>query len=853
MNFSFASIALFFLGSVFAAGQQQRSLTIIVEDATGATLPRAKVTLRCMGQKDLRQVTNIEGFATFSVPDTASCSAIASAEGFITAPLVFAPEEFELEVRLAVAADTQMTVIAGNEQLEGNTLIAQDTLSERQIAAIPIFNRATGFSDLITRTTPGVAADSNGFAHPLGEHADTSISLDGQPITDQQAKVFSNQLDTNIVQSLTAITGAPPAEFGDKTSLVVTVNSRSGLGKKPSGTLSADYGSFGTWSTGLVLATGGKRWGHFVAFHGEGSNRFLDSPEFFPMHDHGNSEGFFDRIDWQPGSANLFHLNWGGSRSWFQTPNSYDTAAAGQDQHSQIRSANIAFGWNHIVSPFLLVTFTPFYRHEEAQYFPSANPLADATATLVQNRTLTNTGFRLATVYAQGVHAAKMGGTYGHTLLHERFSIALTDPLYNSPCRNSSGSPIVAPGISDSSQCSLEGYFPNPGFLPTLLPYDLTRGGTLYHFDQTADIEQAAFYAQDDIRWGRWLLSPGLRYDIYNGLKRGRQIQPRFGIGYHLGSTLLRGSYAHLYETPYNENLIFANESSNATSQNPFASYRSEPVGPGTRNQFNVGFEQSFGNYLTVDANYYWKFTRTAFDFDTLFNTPITFSVAWRKSKIDGLALRVSLNDWHGLNASSGMGHVRSRFFTPQVGGLIFGPPPPVSVFRIDHGEEFEQTTNLRYRLPSGQGGSHQLWIGGAWRYNSGLALPNTVPTYLDALQLTANEQSQMGLFCGSVRATPERGIRQCSSEAFGAARIRIPPYGTENDDRNPVRVTPRTLFDLSVGDDNLFHREPFRFGAQLTVINLTNKDSLYNFLSTFSGTHFVAPRTLQVGLSLHF
>src|SRR4051812_28253892 len=72
---------------------------------------------------------------------------------------------------------------------------------------------------------------------------------------------------------------------------------------------------------------------------------------------------------------------------------------------------------------------------------------------------------------------------------------------------------------------------------------------------------------------------------------------------------------------------------------NPFGNYRSEPVRPGVRNQFNVGLQQRVGRHLSVDANYYWKFTDGAFDFDTLFNTPITFSVAWKKSKIDGLAM----------------------------------------------------------------------------------------------------------------------------------------------------------------------------------------------------------------------
>ncbi|MEK6397707.1 MAG: TonB-dependent receptor [Terriglobus sp.] len=747
--------------------------------------------------------------------------------------------------------EDQVTVHADDTAADIINTTAQRTLTGKQLSTIPIFNASTGFTELLTRTTPGVAADANGFAHPLGEHADTSLSLDGQPLTDQQAKVFANQLDPNIIRTMTATTGAPPAEFGDKTSLVVTIATRSGVNEPLHGSASATYGSFGTASANMAVGTGGKRWGEFLALSANGSGRFLDTPEFRPIHAHGNAQGLFNRFDFNPNPQNLLHLNFGLGRSWFQTPNSYDTAAAGQDQRSQIRNANLAFGWTHILTPSLLTSFVPFFRHDEAQYFPSANPLADATATLAQNRTLTNTGFRLEAQYAHGIHNAKLGSTYWHTLLHERFSVALTDPLYNAPCTNA-----VAPGITDPSQCPTQGYTPNPDFMPNLLPYDLTRNGTLFRFDQKADIAQTAFYLQDDIKLGNWLLSPGLRYDIYNGLSKGHQLQPRLGISWKAPwtNTVLRGSYARLYETPYNENLIFANESSAGTgTTNPFASLRSEPVRPGTRNQFNTGFQQPLGHHLSVNADYYWKFTRNDFDFDTLFNTPITFSVAWRKSKIDGFAITVNFDNWHGLTASSVMGHTRSRFFTPQVGGLIFNSTPTVPVFRIDHGEEFEHTTQARYQLPQRITGHHQPYLSGTWRYNSGLALPDTVPTYLDALQLTADEQSQMGLHCGNDIATPTHAIRTCTPKSFGATRIRIPAFGTQDEDRNPVRVTPRTLIDLSTGDDHLFAIERVTVGLHVSVLNATNRIALYNFLSTFSGTHFVPPRSLQANLQFNF
>jgi hypothetical protein len=57
----------------------------------------------------------------------------------------------------------------------------------------------------------------------------------------------------------------------------------------------------------------------------------------------------------------------------------------------------------------------------------------------------------------------------------------------------------------------------------------------------------------------------------------------------------------------------------------------------------------------------------------------------------------------------------------------------------------------------------------------------------------------------------------------------------------------------MSVGHDNLFHGRQVQRSAQLTVINLANNYALYNFLSTFSGTHYVTPRTLTAELGFHF
>ena len=99
----------------------------------------------------------------------------------------------------------------------------------------------------------------------------------------------------------------------------------------------------------------------------------------------------------------------------------------------------------------------------------------------------------------------------------------------------------------------------------------------------------------------------------------------------------------------------------------------------------------------------------------------------------------------------------------------------------------------------------------------------------------------------------PISPTNSCPANLYGSTLISIPAPGTENDDKNPPRIAPRHLFDLAVGDDNLFRGDRRRWSLRFTVINLTNKVTLYNFLSTFSGTHYVSPRTETVELGFHF
>jgi hypothetical protein len=148
---------------------------------------------------------------------------------------------------LAVAgSNTTVTVEGAAEALEIDPSAHVDA-DRVQLSKIPALDPGAGLSQAIVYSTGGVAADGNGFFHPLGDHAQVGFMIDGQPITDQQSKVFSTQLPVSAVQSMELTTGTPNAEFGDKTSLVAQVTTRSGLGSgRLFGNIDATYGSFGT-------------------------------------------------------------------------------------------------------------------------------------------------------------------------------------------------------------------------------------------------------------------------------------------------------------------------------------------------------------------------------------------------------------------------------------------------------------------------------------------------------------------------------------------------------------------------------------------------------------------------------
>lgn len=812
----------------FGAGTIEGTTT----DPAGAVVPGAGVTIenRITGYK---RTTNTDANGTFRFQNIPLNNYVlsVSANGFSAAQQtveVRSSVPQSLKIPLTVAGTSATIEVSSAADLVENVPTAHNDVDQSLIGRMVLTTPGGGLSDVITQSSPNAVRDSNGFFHPLGDHAQSSISLDNQPISDQQSKAFSTQLPVNAIQSLEVITGGPPAEYGDKTSLVINAITKSGLGvARPFGSISAMYGSFGTTQEQATFGFGNKRVGNFTAFDFERSSRFLDPPEFTAMHDRGKSATIFNRFDYSPGPNDSLHLTTYFARNFFQIANTFDQEALEQDQRQLVHTVNIAPGYVHTFSQSLLLTINPFYRLDVVKYFPSANQFSDETQTISQSRRLNNFGIKADVAYNHAVHNVKVGFQVQHTFLTEGFQFGITDPAFNDPTSES--------------------------FIPGLAPFDLTRGGHLFAFRGHTDVKQEAVYAQDLMTIHDLSLNLGVRFDNYNGISHGNLWQPRLGVAYHVKPTnsVLRFAYTRTFETPYNENLILSSAAgAGGLADGILGNATSQPLQPGRRNQFNAGIQQGIGRHIIVDADYFWKYTTNAYDFNVILNSPIAFPISWSKSKLDGVAVRVSLAEYKGLSAFFVAGHTRARYFPPESGGLFFNSDLPDGVFRIDHDQAFQHTAQVQYQF--NQFKQLKPYVAFTWRYDSGL-VAGSVPDFDTALSLTPDQQAQIGLFCGSIFATPTQGLSSCSDTNRGATRLVIPADSAANDDHNPPRIAPRHLFDASVGTDNLFRTEHTKVTLRLTGINLTNKEALYNFLSTFSGTHFVTPRAFQAQVGLTF
>ncbi len=647
-----------------------------VKDPTGAVMVAVTVNL-AQPVSGLRRTTTTDAMGRFAfrnLPQNPYHLEV-TAQGFQTLQRdvdVRSGVPIDLDLSLALAgAEVAVSVVGHAEDLLERDPTAHTDIDQSLIEKLPI-EAGSGLNQVITMASPGVVADSNGFFHPIGDHAQTQFSIDNQPITDQQSRIYSNQISPDAVQSMEVITGVAPAEYGDKSSLIVHIVTKSGLDQaKPVGSVSFGYGSFKSPTVEANIGGGSHSVGNFLSFSGTRTDRFLDPPEFAALHDAGNSASFFDRLDAKTGDLGTFHLNVQAARSAFDVPEHLRperqrTGATSTNQHVQRRARLFAGVWLEDAV------------HGERLRPPGPPDLHAQPGSVCRSASERLAGPHADQLRHQGgcvLHDGRPQREAGRHDWRHAAERELHDRLHRPDVQRAvsrrHGNPSDNAALTTVNQCR-GALTVNPDFNPDFLPYDLSRGGSSLAYSQAATIKQQAAYIQDDIKAGNASFKIGLRLDHYDGLTTATLAQPRLGASYAVpgSGTVFRASYGRTLETPYNENLLL---SSGVGLNGLFGD--GQPLQPGRRNQGEFGIQQGFGRFVVVDVGYFVKHTDNGYDFNVLFNTPIVFPVSWDHSRIDGFTGKINLVEHGGFSAFVVMAHTNAIYSPPGAGGILLEQP----------------------------------------------------------------------------------------------------------------------------------------------------------------------------------
>ena len=779
-------------------GQIAATIRGVVVDEQKASIPGAAVVVT-HAASGLERQTVTDASGAFEVPNLplGSHDVSISLPGFMShrqrvEATSATPIVTNATLALGGFTDT-VQVVPTQTAIDTTSAGTKHAVSITRIERMPVAVSSRGIEAVLV-AFPGFAQNANGAIHPRGAHNQMTFLVDGLAISDQLTGAFANSLDVAVVQTAELLTGNIPAEFGSKVSGVAVLNSRSGrgTGRPLTGSLSLAGGGFNTAQASMQLGGERGRLGYFGSVTTMRTDRFLDQVSLDNLHNAGHFARGFGRVDFAVNDRTHLrtHVMGGGSR--FQLANQRSQHAAGQDQRQHLDDVSAWATLARTIDTASTFEATSGYRTTTASLLPSAG---DTPVTAAQDRRLSTVTVSTRFNRAAGRHQFRAGADLQRFPVAEHFSMALTSPSFN------------APGTR--------------GYNAALVPYDLTRGGAPFVFDEARTGTQASAFVQSVVTLDNLTLNLGLRHDEYRFLVNGRQLQPRVGVSYAAipDRLVLRASYNRNYQTPPNENLLLSNSevasrlAPDSVREALGSAYR--PIQPERQDVYEAGAQLSAGGAITVDVAAYRKISRDQQDNNNFFDTGIIFPTTLSRIEVTGAEARVTVLARKGLSGSLSATTGRAISSPPFTGGLFLGQDAvdllSAGPFAIDH----DQRLGIQGQLtldPSGP-----WWTSGTVRYDSGLVSNPSDPA--------------------EVAADPDF--------------FDLLPYVDLT--AEVPRVRPRTIVDVAAGLDLKDARGRKTWTAQLQVTNLTNRTALYNFQSVFVGTRLVAPRTLSVRVGRNF
>jgi len=622
----------------------------------------------------------------------------------------------------------------------------------------------------LVNAEPGWLYEGNGVLHPRGSEYDVQFVVDGQPVMQNRSAAFAPDMDSDSVESMRLLTASYPAEYGRKLGGVVelTTDNNSLLGWH--GDFVASGGSFDLLDGSAALSISREKDRYSVRAFGLHSDRYLDPPVTNNFGNNGNSGGFSAAYERDFSDNDRLRLTVAHNSLRYEIPNDYiqQTALQRQDAASSETSGQIYF--QHTISSNLILSFSGGVR--DSSFSLRSNPFS--TPVIVDQDRGYREGYVRGDIAGhRGHHDWKAGADSFFTPVHEALQYHITDPSQFDP-------------------------------------------GTQLNLNFAAskwDVEPA-FYVQDQMRYGSWNISAGLRFDHYGFVVHDSGVSPRLGVSRFVSSLnlLLHASYDRVFQTPAMENLLLAS-SPQLDSLNPVVLRLPVPVA--RANYYEGGITKSFLGKFRLDANVFRRDFHNYSDDDVLLQTGVSFPISFAKARILGEEVRLEVPHWGRVSGVLSYSNQSGLGQGPINGGLFLGSDASAGLTdtgKFAVSQDQRNTLRARARFDAG----HGLWFAAGAQYGSGLPADLSANTDVPTL------------------------IAQYGADVVSRVNF------------TKQRVEPNFSMDLGMGAQ-LYRKEARSLQFQIQATNIADRLNVINFASVFSGTAIAPPRSVSARLRVSF
>ncbi len=607
------------------------------------------------------------------------------------------PTEYTIQLKLP-SVNESVTVTAPDtlvdpDQAGAVSQIGSDDIQNR-LSSIP----GRSLQDLVN-SQPGWLYEGNAVLHPRGSEYQTQFVVDGIPLTDNRSPSFGPAIDADDVQSLSIYTAGIPAEYGRKMGGVIEVNTLQDSQPGFHGQVVLSGGSF---DTAGVSAQGQYAWGKNTfgaSASGSMTDHYLNPvvPEnYLNTGTLGDFSMNYDR-DLTPKDRLRFIVRHELSR--YDIPNEQvqqiEVPPDGCNQPppgvtwqppqppcqrqtaDNIETMGIA-SYQHTFSSNAVADFRTMVRDNANDFnsSPDSDPIA-----VYQHNFFREGYFKGTATINHGRNEWKFGFESDNIFLNENFSYNIPD--------------IPA----DENQ------------------FDSSTPLTFAFAANRPDLEQSVF-VQDQIRLRNVTISVGLRWDHYQLLLNRHAVEPRFAISRYVPSAdlVLHFSYDRIFQTPSFENLLLSSSTAVEALDSNFLKL---PVEPSEGNYYEAGLTKVFHGKIKLDTNYFRRLVANYADDNQIFNTTISFPIAFQKAVIYGAEAKIDLPDWHRLSGFLSYSYTVGQAWYPVTGGLFLGDDavgiPASGHFPDSQDQRHTVRGRLRYQVKP------RLWIACGMQYDTGL------------------------------------------------------------------------------------------------------------------------------------